>query len=75
MPSVGHVRITGFDRDHGNALNNEKHGVAPAEAEGVFNQPLLMPEDLRHRDRGARFHAPGKHQDRRSPARGSDVEA
>jgi uncharacterized DUF497 family protein len=54
-------RITGFDWDDGNARKNEKHGVAQAEAEEVFfNQPLLMLEDLRHRDQEARFHALGK---------------
>jgi hypothetical protein len=54
-------RITGFDWDDGNARKNEKHGVAQAEAEEVFfNQPLLMLEDLRHREQEARFHALGK---------------
>lgn len=54
-------RITGFDRDDGNARRNEKHGVAQAKAEEVFlNQPLLTLEDLRHRDQEARFHALGK---------------
>jgi uncharacterized DUF497 family protein len=54
-------RITGFDWDDGNARKNEKHSVAQAEAEEVFfNQPLLMLEDLRHRDQEARFHALGK---------------
>jgi uncharacterized DUF497 family protein len=55
------ARITGFDWDDGNTRKNEKHGVAQAEAEEVFfNQPLLMLEDLRHRDHEARFHALGK---------------
>jgi uncharacterized DUF497 family protein len=54
-------RITGFDWDDGNARKTEKHGVAQAEAEEVFfNQPLLILEDLRHRDQEARFHALGK---------------
>ena len=49
------------DWDDGNARKNEKHGVAQAEAEeAFFNQPLLMPEDLRHRDQEARFHALGQ---------------
>ncbi len=35
--------------------------MAQAEAEEVFfNQPLLMLEDLRHRDQESRFHALGK---------------
>ena len=55
------AQITGFDWDDGNARKNNKHGVAQAEAEEVFfNQPLLMLEDLRHRDQEARFHALGK---------------
>jgi len=54
-------RIIGFDWDDGNARTNEKHGVAQAKAEEVFfNQPLLMLDDLRHRDQEARLHALGK---------------
>lgn len=61
------ARITGFDWDDGNARKNEKHGVAQAEAEAVFfNQPLLMLEDLRHRDYESRFHALGKTLDGRA---------
>jgi uncharacterized DUF497 family protein len=53
--------ITGFDWDDGNSRKNEKHGVTQAQAEEVFfNQPLLMLEDLRHREQEARFHALGK---------------
>ena len=55
------ARIIGFDWDDGNARKNDKHGVAQAQAEEVlFNQPLLMLEDLRHREQEARFHALGK---------------
>jgi uncharacterized DUF497 family protein len=55
------ARITGFDWDDGNARKNDKHGVAQAEAEEIFfNQPLLMLEDLRHRDQEVRYHALGK---------------
>ena len=54
-------RITGFDWDHGNARKNDKHGVAQAQAEEIFfNQPLLMLDDLLHRDQEARYHALGK---------------
>ena len=61
------ARIIGFDWDDGNARKNEKHSVAQAEAEEVFfNQPLLMLEDLRHRDQEARFHALGKTLDGRA---------
>ena len=55
------ARITGFDWDDGNTRKNDKHGVAQAQAEEVFfNQPLLMLEDLLHRDQEARYHALGK---------------
>jgi uncharacterized protein len=55
------ARIIGFDWDDGNAGKNDKYGVAQAQAEEVFfNQPLLMLEDLRHREQEARFHALGK---------------
>jgi uncharacterized DUF497 family protein len=55
------ARIIGFDWDDGNARKNDKHSVAQAQAEEVFfNQPLLMLEDLRHREQEARFHALGK---------------
>ena len=55
------ARITGFDWDDGNARKNEKHGVAQAQAEEVFfKRPLLMLDDLLHRDQGARYHALGK---------------
>ncbi|MCX7212072.1 MAG: BrnT family toxin [Burkholderiales bacterium] len=55
------ARIIGFDWDDGNTRKNDKHGVAQAQTEEVFfNQPLLMLEDLRHREQEARFHALGK---------------
>ena len=55
------ARIIVFDWDDGNTRKNGKHGVAQAQAEEVFfNQPLLMLEDLRHREQEARFHALGK---------------
>ena len=61
------ARIIGFDWDDGNDRKNDKYGVAQAEAEEVFfNQPLLMLEDLRHRDQEARFHALGKTLDGRA---------
>ncbi|MBC7779972.1 MAG: BrnT family toxin [Proteobacteria bacterium] len=55
------ARIIGFDWDDGNARKNDKHGVTQAEAEEIFfNQPLLMLDDLRHRDQEVRVHALGK---------------
>lgn len=54
-------RITGFDWDDGNARKNDKHGVGQAQAEEIFfNQPLLMLDDLLHREQEARHHALGK---------------
>ena len=53
--------ITGFDWDDGNARKNDKHGVGQAQAEEIFfNQPLLMLDDLLHREQEARYHALGK---------------
>jgi uncharacterized DUF497 family protein len=55
------AQITGFDWDDGNARKNEKHGVTQSEAEEIFfSQPLLLIDDLRHRDQEARYHALGK---------------
>ncbi|MGA1289291.1 MAG: BrnT family toxin [Rubrivivax sp.] len=60
------LRITGFDWNEGNARKNDKHGVTQAEAEEIFfNQPLLLLDDLRHREQEARFHALGTTLDRR----------
>jgi len=54
-------RINGFDWDDGNARKNDKHGVGQAQAEEIFfNQPLLMLDDLLHREQEARYHALGK---------------
>ena len=54
-------RTTGFDWDDGNARKNDKHGVGQAQAEEIFfNQPLLMLDDLLHREQEARYHALGK---------------
>ena len=54
-------RNTGFDWDDGNARKNDKHGVGQAQAEEIFfNQPLLMLDDLLHREQEARYHALGK---------------
>ncbi len=55
------AQITGFDWDDGNARKNEKHGVTQSEAEEIFfSQPLLLLDDLQHRDQEARYHALGK---------------
>ena len=59
-------RITGFDWNEGNARKNDKHSVTQAEAEEIFfNQPLLLLDDLRHREQEVRFHALGMTLDRR----------
>lgn len=55
------AKITGFDRDDGNARKNEKHDVSAAESEQVFfNAPLLLLADEKHSIRESRFHALGK---------------
>jgi len=59
-------RITGFGLNEGNARKHDKHSVTQAEAEEIFlNQPLLLLDDLRHREQEVRFHALGATLDRR----------
>lgn len=42
---------TGFDWDLGNERKNEKHEVSGPEVEQVFfNSPLILAEDLKHRN-------------------------
>lgn len=55
-------KISGFNWDTGNARKSEeKHGVSMAEAEQVFfNAPLLLLEDVAHRQNEPRLHALGK---------------
>ncbi len=54
-------RITGFQWDQGNARKNvDKHDVSQSEAEQVFfNEPLLIADDVKHRQSEPRFHALG----------------
>ncbi len=54
-------RITGFEWDHGNARKNaDKHGVSQSEAEQVFfNEPLLIVDDVKHKQSEPRFQALG----------------
>lgn len=55
-------RITGFNWDAGNERKSfKKHTVSRFEAEQVFfNEPLLVLEDVKHRDVEVRYHALGK---------------
>ena len=55
-------RIIGFQWDQGNARKSaDKHRVSQSEAEQVFfNEPLLIVDDVKHRQTGHRFHALGK---------------
>ena len=55
------TRIAGFQWDQGNARKSvDKHGVSQSEAEQVFfNEPLLIVDDVRHRQSEPRFHALG----------------
>ena len=54
-------RLTGFEWDKGNSRKNEeRHSVSQSETEEVFfNQPLLLPTDLRHSQNESRYHALG----------------
>ncbi len=54
-------RIIGFQWDPGNARKNaDKHGVSQSEAEQVFfNEPLLIVDDVKHKQSEPRFHALG----------------
>ena len=54
-------RVTGFDRDRGNALKNDKHAVTMLEAEQVFFlTPLIVTPDERHSQSEPRFRALGQ---------------
>ncbi len=55
-------RITGFDRDAGNARKSaEKQGVSQQEAEEVFfNDPFLVTDEVKHSRQERRFHALGR---------------
>ncbi len=54
-------RITGFQWDLGNARKSvEKHDVSQSEAEQVFfGEPLLIIDDVKHRQSETRYHALG----------------
>ena len=55
------ARIVGFERDRGNALKNDKHGVTLLEAEQVFFlTPLVVTPDERHSRTEPRFRALGQ---------------
>ncbi len=55
------ARITGFDRDDGNARKNDQHGVTTAEAvQFFFNAPLLLPADVKHGRQESWHHALGR---------------
>ncbi len=58
---VGFNKITGFQWDRGNARKSaDKHGVSQSEAEQVFfNEPLLIADDVKHKQSEQRFHALG----------------
>jgi uncharacterized protein len=55
-------QITGFDWDDGNGRKSaDKHDVSQAEAESIlFNDPLIVVEDMKHSRDEQRFHALGK---------------
>ncbi|NKC15013.1 MAG: BrnT family toxin [Gammaproteobacteria bacterium] len=60
-------QIIGFDWDHGNVRKSEeKHAVSRFEAEQVlFNEPLLVVDDVKHSKKELCYHALGKTNDAR----------
>jgi len=60
-------RIVGFDWDDGNSRkNDDKHGVAQAEAEQVFtDERILIAADVGHSGTESRYQALGKTADGR----------
>ena len=60
-------KIVGFDWDEGNSRkSSEKHEVSQSEAEQMFfNEPLLLPADVKHSQKELRYHALGKTSDER----------
>ena len=58
---IDFARITGFDWDRGNALNNDRHGVTMLEAEQIFFfVPLIVTPDEQHSQTEPRFRALGQ---------------
>lgn len=54
-------KIISFEWDDGNKQKNEKHSVTPYEAEQIFlNEPLVVLDDLKHRNLELRYHALGR---------------
>jgi hypothetical protein len=60
-------QISGFDWDAGNSRkDSQKHDVIQSEAEQLFfNRPLLLLEDIPHRQKETRYHALGRTDDGR----------
>ena len=58
---IDFARITGFDRDRGNALKNDKHDVTMLEAEQIFFLvPVIVTPDEQHSGTEPRFRALGQ---------------
>jgi len=57
--------FAGFDWDDGNRTKCEKHGVAAATIEGLFERPVLILPDAIHSVAERRFKAIGKAEDGR----------
>ena len=54
------TKIADFDWDDGNVRKNDKYGVSTAEAEQVFNEPLLLIAETKHSHGEPRFHTLSK---------------
>jgi uncharacterized protein len=54
------VHANGFDWDHGNRVECEKHGLAVHDIESLFTRPLAIFPDAAHSQRERRFRAIGQ---------------
>ena len=54
------MQVAGFDWDEGNRSKCQKHGVSPAEIEGIFHRPIAVVPDPLHSKSEERFMAIGK---------------
>jgi uncharacterized DUF497 family protein len=52
--------VSGFEWDDGNREHCQKHGVSPAEIEGLFTSPVTVLPDPGHSQAERRFRAIGR---------------
>lgn len=54
------LKVSGFDWDEGNRAKCQRHGVSPAEIEGLFERPVLIVPDAAHSRGEERLRGIGK---------------